>query len=54
MSKKKDSAQSLSIGGSDKKNYSRSKNGHYIRFNDEIHFRYGPQGKLCIICKPDE
>ena len=37
-----------------KERYPRSEDWYCVRFSDEIHFGYGPQGKLCIICKLDE
>ena len=37
-----------------KERYPRSENLHCVRFSDEVHFGYGLQSKLRIICKPGE
>ena len=37
-----------------KKRYTKPKDWYRVRFSDEVHFGYGPQGKLRIICKPGE
>ena len=34
--------------------YPNSKDLDRIRFSDEVHFGWGPQHQLCIICKPGE
>lgn len=37
-----------------KEKYPRPENWHCRRFNNEVYFRYGLQGKLHIICKSSE
>ena len=37
-----------------KERYPRPEDWHRVRFSDEVHFGYGPQGKLRIIRKPGE
>lgn len=32
--------------------YPQPKDWHRVRFNDEVHFGYGPEGQLRIIRKP--
>jgi hypothetical protein len=32
--------------------YPRPKDWHHVRFSDEVHFGWGPQGKILIIRKP--
>jgi hypothetical protein len=33
--------------------YPRPEDWHHVRFSDEVHFGWGPQGKILIIRKPD-
>ncbi len=37
-----------------KEKYPKPENWYRVRFSDEVHFGYGPQGKLRIIRKPGE
>lgn len=34
--------------------YSRSEDWHYVRFTDEVHFGYGPQGRVYVCRRPWE
>lgn len=37
-----------------KERYPKPEDWYRVRFSDEVHFGYGPQGKLRIIRKPGE
>lgn len=37
-----------------KEKYQKPEDWYCMRFNNEVHFGYGLQGKLYIICKPEK